>query len=141
MLDELYAQLPEVECKGLCHDTCTVIDASQLERDRVTEAGVELPEVLYPLDRMFRDGAPPRCPALSPLNTCRVYRVRPFICRAFGMVLTNPETPIRGPMMCDYGCVPDGVISVAELNRVLLEIEELSRHVTGVDRRPPWARR
>lgn len=142
MLDELYAQLPALECKGRCHDTCTVIDASELERQRMAEAGVTLPEALYPLRRYIEEGEVPRCPALGPLNNCTVYAVRPFICRAFGLV-HQPENPVphNGPMMCDHGCIPDGTLSPAEFARVMLRIEELSRQVTEVDRRPPWARR
>lgn len=140
-LDDLYKQLPAIECKGACHDTCTVIDMSEIERQRIAETtGVTIPLPLYPLRRMFETGEPPRCPALGPLNTCTVYEVRPFICRAFGMVLTNPDDPHRGPMMCDYGCIPDGVISGEEFMRIMTEIERVSAEVTGVDRRPKWMR-
>lgn len=131
-LDELYAQLPALECKGRCHDTCTAIDMSVLERERIEEAtGVRIPLPLYPPDRNLVDGVPPRCVALGPLNTCRVYAVRPFICRAFGMVLTNPDEPHSGPMMCDYGCIPDAVLSAPEFARIMRSILELSEAVTG----------
>lgn len=140
-LDELYASLPALECKGRCHDTCTAIDASELERERLAERGVHLPAALAhrQLAALIATGQTPRCPALGPLNTCRVYDVRPFICRAFGMVLdrrTSPANPHHGPMMCDHGCVPDGTLSFAEYARVLADIEELSYAVTGVSRRP-----
>lgn len=140
-LDELYASLPALECKGRCHDTCTAIDASELERERIAERGVALPELSAPaqLAALRATGKVPRCPALSPLNTCSVYDVRPFTCRAFGMVL-DPRADLtmiyKTPMMCDYGCVPDGTISLAEYVRVLQDIERLSREVTGVRRLP-----
>lgn len=83
-------------------------------------------------------GTTPRCPALTSFNTCGVYDVRPFVCRAFGMVL-EPGTPTamtyRSAMMCDHGCVPDGTMSVAQFVKVLDKIEVLSRQVTGVKRR------
>lgn len=141
MLDELYASLPALECKGRCHDTCTAIDASELERQRIAERGVTLPEWIDhgTLKALIASGATPRCPALSPLNTCRVYEVRPLICRAFGMT-HDPRNPFPnfGPMMCDHGCVPDGTISLQELSKALREIEALSREVTGVSRVPSW---
>lgn len=134
-LDDLYAQLPALECKGLCHDTCTAIDMSVLERERIVETtGVRIPLPLYPPERNLVDGKPPRCAALGPLNTCRVYQVRPFICRAFGMVLTHPDAPHEGPMMCDHGCIPDAVLSGAEFTRLMREILELSQAVTGSER-------
>jgi Fe-S-cluster containining protein len=141
MLEELYASIPALECKGRCHDTCTVINASELERERMAEAGVRLPDPL-PLSVVARmpEGTVPRCPALSPLNTCRVYEVRPFICRAFGVVLDRRALyggqEFTTPMMCDHGCVPEGTMTLAEFARVILDIEELSYAVTGVQRRP-----
>lgn len=139
MLDELYASLPAIECRGLCHDSCTAIDASELERRRLAARGVHLPDeparVQYA--RIVASGQAPRCPALGPLNTCTVYEVRPFTCRAFGLVLDRRTSPIRhhdGPMMCDHGCIPDGTIDFAEYARVLRDIERLSVEVTGVRR-------
>lgn len=141
-LDELYAQLPPLECKGRCHDTCTAIDMSVLERERIADTtGVDIPAPLYPLKRAFIDGRPPRCPALGPLNTCRVYEVRPFICRAFGMVLTSRDDPHGGPMMCDHGCIPDGVLSHPEFVKIMREILALSQEITGKERPlPAWLR-
>ena len=43
-LDDLYGQLPALECKRRCHDTCTVIDMSELERERIADTtGVAIP--------------------------------------------------------------------------------------------------
>lgn len=140
-LEELYAQLPRIDCKGRCWDTCTAIEASELERERLRERGVELPDV--PADIQLRvyasTGNVPRCPALSSFNTCSVYAVRPFVCRAFGMV-TDPQavdvaTVFRTSMMCDYGCWPEKVIPLGKFLSILDSIERLSREVTGVARR------
>lgn len=144
MLEELYASLPALECRGLCHDTCTAIDASELERERLAERGVVLPAALahQQLAELIASGRTPRCPALGPLNTCTVYDVRPFICRAFGLVRDRatepPGSPHGGPMMCGHGCIPDGTLDLWEYARVLDDIERLSVLVTGVSRRPTW---
>lgn len=139
-LDRLYAMLPALECKGRCHDSCTAIDCSELERRRLAERGIELPNISprLQLRLIMAKGEVTRCPALGPLNTCTVYDIRPMICRAFGLTM-DPRAPgqfadFRGPMMCDYGCVPDATISPGELNRLLSEIERISRMVTGVRR-------
>lgn len=124
-LDALYAQLDvALECKGLCADACTYIDASQLERDRIAARGVQLPPPVSHRKHLelIAVGKPQRCPGLSPLNTCKVYDVRPTICRIFGMA--------EG-LMCEHGCIPDGIITKAQANRILVEVEELSQAVTG----------
>lgn len=134
-LEQLYASLPPLECKGLCHDSCTAIDASELERERIQARGVELPpyrshKVTL---KLIAEGRTPRCPALGPLNTCTVYDVRPFICRAFGMVL---DRRTGEGLMCEHGCIPDGTIDLPTLWKALREIEELSVWATGVERQP-----
>lgn len=135
-IDELYAGLPPLECKGLCADSCTVIDASELERRRLRERGIELgpPSDRWTLERLkglIAAGRTPRCPALSPLGTCSVYEIRPLICRVFGMVL-DPRT--GEGMMCEHGCIPDGTITPAQLFRAILQLDELSKQVTGISR-------
>lgn len=140
MLEDLYSQLPALECKGKCWDGCTAIEASELERRRLADRGVNLPDVPATMRlRVHRmAGAVPRCPALTSFNTCSAYETRPFVCRAFGMVLdqnTPREMIYRTPMMCDHGCVPDGVIDLPDFVKVLDKIELLSRAVTGVIRR------
>lgn len=137
-IDELYASLPPLECKGKCYDSCTVIDASELERRRLRERGIDLgpPTDRWTLERLkwlIASGRTPRCPALSPLNTCSVYEARPLICRAFGMVL-DPRT--GESMMCEHGCIPDGTITPAQLFKALLQLDELSKQVTGISRAP-----
>jgi Fe-S-cluster containining protein len=130
-LDELYASLPALECKGLCHDSCTAIDASELERERLLARGVDIGPRYTPgrVRRLIASGHKPRCPALGPLNTCTVYDVRPFICRAFGLVL-NRRT--GEGLMCEHGCVPDATIDPQEFYRIMLAIEKLSEAVTAV---------
>lgn len=138
-LDELYAGLPALECKGLCHDSCTAIDASELERRRMEARGVFLPlESARSQLARYEAGDPiPRCPALGPLNNCTVYDVRPFTCRAFGMVHQRENMFAHtGPMMCDHGCIPDGTMTIGEYYRVVMDIERLSQEVTGVARLP-----
>lgn len=96
-LDALYAQIPEVKCKGHCHTTCGPIDMSKRERERIAEAGVDIPEV--PDGVKLRDLDFTNCPALTDDKRCGVYEIRPFVCRAWGSTELLP---------CIYGCVPDG---------------------------------
>lgn len=123
-LDDLYARIPEVTCRGLCHDQCTVIGASGLERRRVAELGFTVGEP-GPTVAAAVTGYWSRCPALGPLNNCRVYTARPTICRLYG---------VAEGLLCEHGCVPERVMPRGEATRLLAEVEQLSRRCgDGVD--------
>lgn len=93
-LDALYAQLPSLDCKGKCWESCGPVRMSPGERDRILrEAGVEIP----PPEQMARDGCK-TCPALKD-RRCTVYEIRPMACRLWG----TDES-----MRCPLGCEPDG---------------------------------
>lgn len=102
-LDQLYAELPAIECQGLCAESCGPIAMSALERKRIEERGVKL----LPLAMT--------CPALTPLNRCSVYEVRPLICRLWGLV---------EQMACPWGCRPvGGFLDDATARRLLARAE------------------
>lgn len=132
-LDQLYAQLPAVNCIGRCHDSCYDVDAPELERQRVEEAGGALvppatrARLLHAMAAVAQGKLPQRCPSLGPLNNCTVYEARPLICRAFG---TSRD------LRCAHGCLPDKFVPAGEIHLVLAVIEQLSRLVTGVRRWP-----
>ena len=93
-LDALYAELPMIECRGRCQDSCGPIDMSVLERRRIADRGVDIPSPF--------DGSRAlvwSCPALTVLGTCAVYDIRPILCRLWGLVEA---------MACPYGCMPEG---------------------------------
>lgn len=86
-LDELYSQLPQLECRGKCQDACGPIDMSTAERQRIRARGTDIPRLSL------------TCPALTFLGTCSVYDIRPLICRLWGLVEA---------MACPHGCRPEG---------------------------------
>lgn len=90
----LYAQLPTIECRGHCWDSCGPIPLTSTERVNIRRtAQVDIPpHTTMPSKRGM-------CPALSMMNTCKVYAVRPLICRLWGLVDNLP---------CNFGCMPDG---------------------------------
>lgn len=45
-IEDIYAQLPALECKGRCHNSCTVAGAAELERQRITDAGGDLGQMI-----------------------------------------------------------------------------------------------
>lgn len=118
-LDAIYARIPAVTCKGLCADTCTRIDASELERQLVADRGIELPpRVRHQLHlKLIASGHVGQCPALGPLNNCTVYTDRPLICRSFGTWRTSA---------CEHGCIADRFVEAAEVFELAAAVEDVS---------------
>lgn len=116
---DLYARLPPLDCRGLCHSTCTVIAATELEYQLVEDTGVSI----RPRLALITNETVPDCPALGPLRNCTVYALRPLLCRAYGVV--------EG-LRCVHGCVPAQLLSNREYTLIRRQLEQLSRHVTSV---------
>ncbi|MFY1595573.1 hypothetical protein [Micromonospora sp. WMMD737] len=104
-LDQLYAELPAIECRGLCHESCNAIAMTPLERQRIRERGFDI----SPLDLP--------CPALTQLRRCSVRDVRPMVCRLYGLV---------EQMACPFGCRPEGgFLDDATARRLLARAEAI----------------
>jgi hypothetical protein len=106
-LKHFYARLPKVACQGKCAgpllNVCTVVSATELERDRIEAAvgheALEIKDVnLCPL---LKDGK------------CTVYDIRPTICRMWGSWAFQPP--------CPYGCKADRTLTRAESMALLQE--------------------
>lgn len=120
-LDALYAELPYLECRGLCWHSCGPIDMSHTERDRITELGVTIPGYTREAAERYRTtGKVEACPALGPFRTCGVHEVRPMICRLWG----STEN-----MRCPHGCRPSRELTEDEGYTYL----ERSRAIGGSD--------
>ena len=109
---EVYDRIPDMECKGYCHDGCGPVPVTVLERARLErESG-----------REFTCGAGATCSMLTPDRRCGVYEIRPTLCRLWG---TIPSLP------CHYGCKPvGGYLSDKEGWELVLRAEQIG----GTDR-------
>jgi Fe-S-cluster containining protein len=98
-LDQLYAQLPKLDCKGLCHTSCGPIGMTQVERRRIQKnTGGHDPGVVY--ETLGNDTVTDvTCSLLQQDKRCGVYAIRPMICRLWGII---------DVLKCPYGCVPEG---------------------------------
>lgn len=124
-LEALYAELPTLDCKGLCWHSCGPIDMSITERARIAELGVTIPGYTTEAAEHFRQtGKVSLCPALGPFKTCGVHSARPLICRLWGTTET---------MRCPYGCQPSRELTEAEG----YEFIDRSREIGGSE--PPSA--
>jgi Fe-S-cluster containining protein len=92
-LRNVYAQIPDLHCKGLCANSCrTRIDMSVAEKERIEgNIGRKLPQYMF-------DVAGETCPLLAN-DACTVYGLRPVVCRLWGAAESMP---------CPHGCAPEG---------------------------------
>lgn len=95
-LEQLYAQIPDVNCRGVCQAACGPIGMGDAEHARLSRPGLP---VIPRSDRTPAEHIPASCPALTALGRCGVYQIRPMVCRIWGAVRS---------MRCPFGCVPAG---------------------------------
>lgn len=98
-LEEIYAQVPEVHCKGLCTQACGPVLASPAENQIILERHGSLP---LPLPNL-------QCDKLKE-GRCSIYSARPLVCRLFGAVRE---------MRCPFGCVPRKFLSDRDASALL----------------------
>ncbi|WP_431728506.1 DUF6884 domain-containing protein [Verrucosispora sp. TAA-831] len=60
-MDQLYAELPEIDCKGLCHESCNAIAMTPLERERIQQRGIDISPLHMPCPALTPAAAGPRC--------------------------------------------------------------------------------
>ena len=115
-LEDVYRKIPQVECKGLCIDSCGPITMSKAEDDRLRECGVEIPPIAEAVAKIER-GQDYFCPALKD-GRCSVYEQRPTICRLWGATES---------MRCPHGCTPANALTQTQSHELL----RLSEQVGG----------
>jgi Fe-S-cluster containining protein len=115
-LADVYARIPDVQCKGLCADSCGPIAMSCDEDRRLQELGVFIPSMVEGVEAIDR-GEDYWCPALRD-RRCTVYEDRPTICRLWGATTTMP---------CPHGCTPGNPMTQEES----FELLALSRRAGG----------
>lgn len=95
--DDLYGQIPDTGCKGLCQEACGPIAMHPYERARIRRAGVDIPLPSDAVTELLTSGSY-TCPALME-GRCSVYDLRPLICRLYGAA---------DDLRCEHGCEPAG---------------------------------
>jgi hypothetical protein len=104
-LEQIYADVPAIDCQGLCHESCGPIIVDKPERDSIQRRhGVEVGRLAWD------------CPALTLLKRCGVYEDRPLICRLWGVVESMP---------CEWGCRPERYLTDAEGFALLARVREV----------------
>jgi Fe-S-cluster containining protein len=120
ILAEIYLNLPELKCKGLCgKDICGPIHLSEYEFEKLSKcSGKKLNSIkhnLYSENKVLirknvRILTDVTCPLLTEDGKCSCYNVRPLICRLWGLTES---------MKCHFGCLPDRYLSDAEVYKLI----------------------
>lgn len=113
-LQELYDQIPALDCQGFCADSCGPIDLSVRECARMEQAsGHKLGCVGISCNMLTED------------RKCSVYELRPMICRIWGVSESLP---------CHYGCKPERYLSDYECAMLIAESLKVGGGMTHADR-------
>jgi Fe-S-cluster containining protein len=117
-LEAIYARLPRIQCKGLCHAACGHIGMTELEALRMNQYdGKEAPTIAPAIKELITGQDGGMCPKLTADGKCSVYPVRPFICRLYG---TDHK------LECPFGCVPERWTNEIETQIIFEQIKQLS---------------
>jgi uncharacterized protein len=106
-IDAIYARIPKLDCQRKCQECCGPILMSRFEWQRICSQ----------LHREPKGNADLTCPMLKNGTDCRVYTIRPAICRLWGTV---------EKMACPHGCVPERWLSDDEAHGILNELDALA---------------
>ena len=131
----LYREIPQVRCKGLCHETCGSIPVVDAEMPVFKKALKGPLQHTMPIPRhgerdsngnIIPDGVlicgdkDITCPALTEDMRCGVYADRPLICRLYGVV-NSPK------MICPHGCTPERWVKNDEVGGWYSRLREIER--------------
>lgn len=112
-LAEIYAQIPDVHCKGKCHGACGPIAMAPAESAAIKEiVGEKLQtehvEGVGLFVKNFTSSG--KCPLLSAGGRCEAYAARPVICRIWAATKA---------LRCPFGCRPKRWLSRQECHALL----------------------
>lgn len=117
-LADVYARIPSVVCLGLCADSCGPVPVFRGELVQIRAAAGRRVRTMAPGAgvQVLEPDARLRCSLLK-AERCTVYEARPAICRLFG---------VADGLRCPHGCVPERVLSRAEVADILAAAEAAS---------------
>lgn len=95
----IYARIPSIACRGLCHGSCGPVPATRAEIATIEAQSSHA----WGVTRDFT------CTMLAG-GRCSVYESRPLLCRLWGVV---------EKMACPHGCIPDRWLSDDEAKALL----------------------
>lgn len=104
-LQALYREIPRIDCRRKCQESCGPIPMSREERRILVRVSGQSPRTDADLTCVFLQK-----------GLCAVYEARPMICRLWG---------VAEGMECPWGCVPERTLSRADAARLLRRAHEI----------------
>ncbi len=132
-LEAVYSELPKIECRRKCIDSCGPLIVPRVEHDQVVKTGFHIPVAdisKVPLNETWaRHGKENLvgwntqgnfiCVNLYPFSgKCRVYAVRPLVCRVWGLMKR---------MQCPFGCIPERWMSEEEVQGLFDRVMQIQK--------------
>jgi Fe-S-cluster containining protein len=117
-LHALYAELPEIDCKGLCQASCGRIDECVAPIE--TEAMISHMATMGVTEPPLVDPQSKACPLLTLNGRCSIHEARPMICRLWGVVQDEL-------MICPWGCKPRKYLSNEETRALYRKLQRISQ--------------
>lgn len=99
---DIYAKIPNIVCRGLCHGSCGPVPATHDEIAAIEQRSIHVYGVT-------KDST---CTMLA-AGRCTVYEDRPLLCRLWGVIPS---------MACPWGCVPDRWLTDEEAGSLLKQM-------------------
>lgn len=120
-LSDLYALVPEVNCKGLCQAFCGPVMMSDTEHDRLVNLGHDIPRWRPETfaDEMQAGRVEMACPVLAADGSCSAYAHRPMVCRLWGAA---------EELRCPHGCEPTRLLTPQQARDLLLRSVTAGTH-------------
>ena len=109
-IEEIYSQIPNINCKRKCQEACGPIMMSPLEQNRINEH----------LGKSIDFLSSKQCPLLSIFGNCSIYEIRPLICRIYGTVKA---------LECPHDCLPDKWLDDTKAQKLIQHLQTLSTKV------------
>lgn len=106
-LQEIYDEIPSVNCTGQCFQSCSFIGTFPAEKRNLRNGGIRLPQM---------EEAP--CVHLDFAGRCSIYDYRPVICRLYG---------VSEDLACPFGCKPDRALTKPEAFELMRRVRELEQ--------------
>lgn len=113
-LEAIYARIPAMECKRLCHTACVEPRLAPAEIRNVEKAMLRPVRAARTEDGVVLMGE--KCPLLSGVD-CTVYARRPAICRLYGTHWT---------LRCPHGCIPDRWLTDEEFISIMADVRKVA---------------
>lgn len=127
-LEDIYAMVPKLDCRGHCAPLCRnqQLRVANIEARRANAVGVKVDDssIVFALDpkgrcHKFRNG------------WCTVHADKPLVCRLWGAT---------EDMVCDWGCVPERVLPVLEARMLSYAVALMQMNEDEGIPAPNWIR-